>query len=48
MRDCKNGGIEMNYQRPKIEIIYFEQGDVVTLSGTGEGSGDDVPGENLF
>lgn len=48
MRNCKNGGIEMNYQRPEIEIVYIEQRDIVTLSGTGEGSGDDVSGGDLF
>jgi len=36
------GGIFMKYQKPDMEILKLEKKDVVTLSGEGEGSGEDV------
>lgn len=45
---CEDGlrkrGFKMKYEEPKIEIIYLELGDVVTLSSETGGSGEDTTG----
>lgn len=34
----------MKYEEPKIELVFFESGDVITLSGEESGPGVDTTG----
>lgn len=38
----------MKYEVPNMELIHFEEVDVITASDGGTGSGDILGGENVF
>ena len=43
-REIMRGGSDMRYEKPNIEVLTFNNLDIITLSVEDSGSGDDYDG----